>query len=440
MKLSPNCEIIKGDCSIVLDELQDNTIDSLVTDPPYGLIEYDANVLVRCINAWINGKRFMINGTGFMGQDWDKWIPGPEIWRKCLRVMKPGAFGLVFAGSRTFDLMTLALRLSGFEIKDVLLWIYGSAMPKGLDVGKQLLDWKGWNTALKPAFEPIILIQKPKEGSFVDNIKKWGVGALNVGECRISIGSEAPKQTLSHNTSASGRSLNRKNYDRFAYFSDTSKGRHPANLIFGYPEDTYQLKNDILPAELVIRNNHFQANQYPLSTVIDDAIYQALPSVVQNCYVLLPNPGKDEVLQDLPETTGGKMVHNITAGARVFGNKGARTNYVTTRSEDDPGGSVIRFFKRIIYQKKATNADRDEGGVKNLHPTVKPTDLMRYLIRLITPKNGITLDTFMGSGSTGKAALREDIRFYGIEQGEITTAQRRLMYEIRVGKDVFNGL
>src|SRR5690606_31937977 len=222
--------IYHGDCLEVLKSLPDNSIDSCVTDPPYGLSrEPDIR---EVLTKWLAGEDYTHRGGGFMGKTWDSFVPGPSIWREVYRVLKPGAHLLCFAGTRTQDLMTISLRMAGFEIRDVIEWLYFSGFPKSMDVGKAFdkragverevigkgnaglakgesrrngshkvgyreeyyitapatplaKKWDGWGTALKPAHEPIILARKPLVGTVAHNVERWGTGALNIDGCRI---------------------------------------------------------------------------------------------------------------------------------------------------------------------------------------------------------------------------------------------------------------
>src|SRR5690606_39264782 len=204
-------KIIKGDCSDVLKTLPDNSVDAVVTDPPYGLSKEPD--IYEVLTKWMNGEDYHHRSGGFMGKSWDSFVPGPSIWREVYRVLKPGGHALVFAGTRTQDLMTTALRLAGFEVRDVIEWLYFNGFPKSMDVSKAFdkragaerekirhkacpgtsgtfcghMDsrWDGWGTALKPAHEPIIMARKPLDGTVADNVERWGCGALNIDGCRI---------------------------------------------------------------------------------------------------------------------------------------------------------------------------------------------------------------------------------------------------------------
>jgi site-specific DNA-methyltransferase (adenine-specific) len=356
----------------ILPTLANNSVDSIVTDPPYGLSDnkYVADTIAR----WIAGERdFVPDGKGFMGKSWDAFVPPPALWDECLRVLKPGGHLLSFFGSRTQDIGALAIRLAGFEIRDSIAWLYGSGFPKSLNLTD---DWQGWGTALKPALEPIVVARKPiTEGTIAANVNKWGTGALNIDDSRIGT-----EQRI--NPSAS-------NKDRESWRMNTSErsgriadGRWPANIIL-----------DPYTAELL-----------------------------------------DEQSGDRP---GGNFPTQRGGGVATSFGKGQPTEGGARKMADSGGAS--RFF----YVAKASKTDRSEGlgdlplrksdqrsevaaGIwadmeapkQNFHPTVKPTTLMEYLIKLVTPPGGTVLDPFTGSGSTGKAAILNGFGFIGIEMTE----------------------
>jgi len=387
-----------GDCLDVLRTLDDNSVDSIVTDPPYGL--------------------------AFMGKRWDYDVPSVEVWAECLRVLKPGGHLLAFAGTRTQHRMCVRIEDAGFEIRDMIAWVYGSGFPKSHNVScaidkanghpnrgraiptastyqasdieqKNKLtsnpveayeaktaaakQWQGWGTALKPALEPITVARKPLIGTVANNVMRYGTGALNVDECRV--GSQQRYNPPAGNK-AGGNSLNMSavGMPHNAYGS-LATGRWPANLI---------------------------------------------------------HDGSDEVTGLFPHTTsgGGDKASVIASDNRSMSGR----NYPRQRGAitQPDSGSAARFF----YCAKASKRDRDEGlslparqyshdgrakpienayqrnesTARNNHPTVKPTDLMRYLCRLVTQPGGVVLDPFMGSGSTGKSAVMEGFSFVGIER------------------------
>lgn len=336
-----------GDCLEIMPTLPAESVDSIVTDPPYGL--------------------------SFMGKNWDHGIPGVPFWSEAFRVAKPGTHLLAFGGTRTFHRLTCAIEDAGWEIRDCIMWVYGSGFPKSHNLSG---DWQGWGTALKPAWEPIIVARKPLTGTVAQNVQEYGTGALNVDGCRIG-GELSPSIRRREAAKVSGKSggdmhsqhriklgLNPYNKDNGLYCTPRpgeQLGRWPANLIHdGSDEVTVMFAGTEKLARPGKRNKGH-----------DD--YS--PGAKKNCY------------------DGGYKGHKRSRVERHF----------------DDTGSAARFF----YCAKASKADRDEG---NHHPTVKPTDLMRYLCRLVTPPGGIVFDPFCGSGSTGKAARLEGFQFIGIER------------------------
>jgi site-specific DNA-methyltransferase (adenine-specific) len=307
--------IIHGDCLDVLKTLPENSVDSVVTDPPYGF--------------------------RFMGKKWDYDVPSTDIWAECLRVLKPGGHLLSFAGTRTQHRMAVRIEDAGFEIRDMTAWVYGSGFPKSHNLSG---DWQGWGTALKPALEPITVARKPLTVTVAANVLEWGTGALNIDGCRVE-GRERTEYGL-QNAKRSKVSTYGEPSESADF--DSSKGRWPANLI---------------------------------------------------------HDGSDEVVGLFPVT--GKSAGGGLKNGDKFGGGYAPSGEESIGYGDT--GSAARFF----YCAKASKADRGEA---NTHPTVKPTDLMRYLVRLVTPPNGIVLDPFAGSGSTGKACVLEGFEFIGIER------------------------
>jgi len=434
--------LLLGDCLDKLKELDDNSIDSIVTDPPYGL--------------------------SFMGKKWDYDVPSQEIWEECYRVLKPGGHLLSFAGSRTYHRMAVRVEDAGFEIRDQIMWIYGSGFPKSHNIGKSVdkllgnerevvgkkggkidfsktkkgdtsfyetawgdkdyveleitkgnSQYEGWGTALKPAHEPIVMARKPlSEKTVVNNVLEWGTGGINIDESRIS----TDEVITNHSRGAE---------------SAISKGKYGDSK----EQETHQTPSQTL-------------GRFPANIILDKEAGKIL----------------DEQ-SGISKSTGGR-----SGNKEGVGQNGIYGQYSGEVRDENPGlgdkGGASRFF----YCPKTSKTDRNEGldefedkyyaagnqakaelkrgnvefnankgkgkderhnhnqvGVsKNNHPTVKPTDLMLYLIRLITPKGGTTLDPFMGSGSTGKAAIRGGFDFVGIEREEeyMEIAEARIQYEI----------
>lgn len=185
--------LIVGDCFDTLKGMSDNSVDSLVTDPPYGLSKLSPAEVAELVGSWVRGESADLGKVGFADLSWDATVPPPKVWAEVLRVLKPGGIGAVFCHTRTLDLMVLSLRLAGFEIRDTIGWVHSMGMPKASNIGKKLKQ-KGFDelgekfndffTGLKPALEPIILVQKPYPGPAWQNVVRWGVGGYNIGATR----------------------------------------------------------------------------------------------------------------------------------------------------------------------------------------------------------------------------------------------------------------
>jgi DNA modification methylase len=419
--------LLHGNNLDLLRAMPDNSVDSIVCDPPYGLgKEPDALAMLR---DWIEtGHHDVKSKSGFMGKTWDAFVPQPVQWRECLRVLKPGGHVLSFAGTRTHDLITMGLRIAGFEIRDQIDWIYGSGFPKSLDVGKALdkmagaerevvgsrntakgrsdgkkgydssdmlnsnsrdavvdvtapateaaQQWDGWGTALKPALEPITLARKPLEGTVAANVLKWHTGALNVDGCRV--GSEVRTYDLK-----GGENLNKLSRPQGAD-ADDAKGCGAYGC----------------GAKQVSVGTSTVSGRWPANLIHD---------------------GSDEVTGLFPESNGQLAASRSDGEDKtnlVYGKMQHNPKVMMPRDDGD-NKSAARFF----YAAKVSTKER-EGSV---HPTMKPIALMRYLCRLITPPGGTVLDPWMGSGSTGKAAALEGFDFIGMEQdaGYFAIAQAR---------------
>lgn len=426
--------LIHGDCITEMSKLPANSVDAIVTDPPYEL--------------------------GFMGKAWDASgiANRVDMWTEALRVLKPGGHLLAFSGSRTYHRMVCAVEDSGFEVRDQIMWLYGSGFPKSHNVGKAIdkqagaerevvsegkavkrmipgadqdatgswikdngreyvpqvtlaataeaAQWEGWGTALKPAHEPICVARKPlaKGLTVAGNVLAHGTGAINIEACRVGSESTA-RHTLKEMSSRGAQGDSYANQDhRYAdrsslYPTGSDAGRWPANII---------------------------------------------------------HDGSDEVVALFPVTTSGSMNSATMRSAQdepgsvCYGTFGG---HIVGKDIVGSTGSAARFF----YCAKASRADRNAGLASseapavetdatmrecetadwsarngNHHPTVKPTDLMAYLVRLVTPPGGVVLDPFMGSGSTGKACMREGFQFIGIDLGAeyVDIARARISHEL----------
>lgn len=357
--------VLVGDCREVMRTMADNSVDAIVTDPPYEL--------------------------GFMSKSWDSTGVAYDVtvWQECLRVLKPGGHLLAFGGSRTYHRMAVAIEDSGFEIRDQIMWVYGSGFPKSMNVSKAIdkqfgaerevigternfgasksedgkiafgdypgewnittpntteaKQWEGWGTALKPAHEPIVMARKPLDGTVAQTVLKHGTGGINIDGCRVGEGTGETKTVQYPDI----RGNNYNNAFGTVEYTVTNQGRFPANFI---------------------------------------------------------HDGSDEVLELFPSDKPDQ------SAARFF--------YCAKASKTDRNEG-LDGFEMVVAGGMRGRQDGSLGSVtmnKNHHPTVKPTDLMRYLVRLVTPPHGTVLDPFTGSGSTGKAATLEGFNFVGIEQ------------------------
>ncbi len=426
--------LYQGDMREVLAAKPAESADAAVCDPPYGL--------------------------EFMGKGWDKGVPGPEFWVEVLRTLKPGGHLLAFGGTRTHHRLWCAIEDAGFELRDTIMWLYGTGFPKSLDVSKAIdkaagaerevgdvkgttgggrtamndapgygrardylqgdyystapatdaaREWEGWGTALKPAWEPILLARKPLEGTVAANILAHGTGALNIDASRI--GTDENLGGGAYAKAGTDRSEGYENW-RYKRTGDAGKFQQPTG-------------------------------RWPANVILDEEAGAML----------------DEQTGDLG-TGGGKQLGSKQGAASIYGNQ-MIPGVQDSRPQPDSGGAS-RFF----YCSKASRAERELGleelepvsgaeavdrkpdtagmespragagrtakEVKNHHPTVKPLALMRYLVRLVTPSGGVVLDPFCGSGSTLVAAIQEGFRPVGIDLDEAycEIAWKRVLHEI----------
>lgn len=381
--------LLHGDCLDAMRSLPDASVDAVVTDPPYGL--------------------------GLMGKAWDVLPPGLEWAEACLRVLKPGGYILAFGGTRTWHRLAVAIEDAGFELRDSIAWLYGSGFPKSRDVSKAIdkaagadravvaertyadgapgrsrsgtdlgvlnddgwlptprrfdtapatdaaREWQGWGTALKPAFEPIVVARKPLVGTVAANVLQHGTGALNIDACRIATSPEDATAMARCNTPGSGR---------FQPERDERAGHAFGRSSPSAPLDTTQ-------------------GRWPANVVLDES--QA---------------------EGLDRQTG---VTTSRVGKPRGADAGEGWGMTATGSEYADAGGASRFFPTFRYEAKAPTIERPRNG-EVIHPTVKPLDLMRWLVRLVTPRGGVVLDPFLGSGTTAEACVLEHLRCIGIER------------------------
>jgi site-specific DNA-methyltransferase (adenine-specific) len=418
-----------GDALEVLKEMPDNSVDAVVTDPPYGLSEHPTGSnLIDMIKAWIDCGYYekVVKKKGFMNKEWDAFVPQPALWKEVFRVLKPGGHLLSFFGTRSYDIGVLAIRLSGFEIRDMICWIYGEGFPKSLDISKAIdkelgvLDkrnvvsidkykgnvgygsevyeyeakkWHGWGTALKPAVEPIVLARKPlSEKNVTRNVLKWGTGGINIDACRIPIqeGEDLRrKQGLNRNTSCPIAPNN-----GYISLDDVNKGRFPANVIL----DEYS-------ASELDRQSGISKSRIREPTYKDNGVYGYGMSL------------KDVSVRGYDDVGGASRFFYVAKAKRD-------ERYFYCYDCDDV------FPMREYFRHKDHKVE--------FHPTVKPLKLIEYLVKLVTPPNGIVLDPFFGTGTTGVACEKLGFRWIGIDVNEIycKIAMKRIQDVIKNGRQL----
>jgi site-specific DNA-methyltransferase (adenine-specific) len=345
-----------------MKKLEDNSVDAIVTDPPYG---------------W-----------SFMGKKWDYDIPSVEVWKEALRVLKPGGHALVACGTRTQHRMAVNLEDAGFEIRDLIAWVYGSGFPKSLNIGNEMKEWEGWGTALKPAMELWTLCRKPlSEKTVVENVLKWGTGGINIDGCRV--GTEGittnGKGKQDGNTPIVPQSPD--------FVGETHIGRFPANFIHDGSEEVVSLFPDSKSTGGRIGNKGSALNMMGTRYEAGDPGYGDSGSASRFFYCAKASKGERNMGLD-------NMEKKAITDAK--GNGLGRVCNICGASQLKPCDCKNNTW--VLPKKNQNN-----------HPTVKPLALMRYLCRLITPPGGTVLDPYMGSGTTGMACKEEGFNFIGIE-------------------------
>ena len=385
--------LLNGDCIEQMQKLKDEgkQIDSVVTDPPYHL----TSIVERygkegSAPAKDKDGLYQRQARGFMGKEWD----GGDIafrtdtWKLAYDLLKPGGYLLAFSASRNYHRMAVAIEDAGFEIRDQIMWIYGSGFPKSLNVGD------GWGTALKPAHEPIVMARKPLEGTNIDNVLKYGTGAINIDGCRIQ----------GDDTGGERKITTRKSRDENNVWTDENSG----------------MKQEA---------NHFAdadpKGRYPANVMHDGS------DVVQDIF---PQTSKSVSTKRTRKTIGSFGMPNDTTPEYDDEGTAARYFYCPKTSAEERNRGLESFTAKPMAWGNQAKAELKRGNLDfkgnqgdgskhnkvamrlNTHPTVKPQELMKYLCRLVTPKGGVVLDPFMGSGSTGMAAKDEGFDFIGIEK------------------------
>jgi len=445
-------QIIHGDCLQVLRTFPSNMVDSVVTDPPYGLSREPD--ICEVLEKWLAGEDYTHRGDGFMGKTWDSFVPGPSIWREVYRVLKPGGHALVFAGTRTQDLMTISLRLAGFEIRDVIEWLYFSGFPKSLDVGKQFDKRKG-GASFVHEFAKLIKKKRLEKGyslAFMDKEVcggttnySWFEGRpagvrlpqlkeyykikelLGLDDTYDEMMEEAEREIIGKGNAGLAKGESRRNGSHIVGYKETYNITAPATDL--------AKKWDGWGTALKPAHEPIIIARKPLEGAVVDNVERWGTGVINIDGCRIPTEdnlnGGAYAKQGTPRNDGWGMQRG-GAGEYVQPEGRFPANCVTT----EPDTFFSKYFNVTPPElcKKASKQDRNSDwcgekiSTTNRHPTVKPTDLMAWLVRLITPPGGIVLDPFAGSGSTCVAARREGFFFIGIEQelGYVEIARKRV--------------
>lgn len=346
-----------------LRHLPDNSVDAVVTDPPYGLTEITPAKLADVLGHWVGGERaYVPAGRGFMANSWDRFVPPPALWDEAYRVLKPGGYLVSFAGARTVDLMGLSIRLAGFRTKDILAWIRADSFAKTTQ-------------SLKPGHEPIVLAQKPLDGTVAHTMQTWGTGGLNIDDCRVEYRNPADEaETKAKNA-----------HGKFGT-------RHGGNAVFG--DFGSELRADYNPP-----------GRWPSNTLLSAEAAAGLDGAYPPSQSRAGKPRSAGHGDGWGTTRTGTEHNDIGGPSRFF------PLIEETFCDIDAAATELRF----AYAGRAPARERPVGPDGTKHPTVKPLSVMRWLVRLVTPHAGVVLDPFAGSGTTLEAAVLEGRHAIGFE-------------------------
>lgn len=369
--------VINGNSAEVLKQYPDNHFDSVVTDPPYGI--------------------------NFLGKDWDSNTGEEEVYRQCLRVLKPGGHLLAFSAARTYHHLAMAVERSGFEIRDQIMWVYGSGFPKSQDIGRALdkrgisNDYHGYGTNLKPSHEPIVMARKPIKTSIIDNVQEWGTGALNIDACRVA----ADKTDVFDGGAKASSGVFVQGYEHDGFVEGSPLGRFPANFIHDGSAEVVEL------FPLAGNGNNKQPYSYA-------------GKEYNNKSNSMFNGDKPQSPSNYNDTGSAARFFYCAKVSKTERNIGC--DDVNLADFTNKGNGIDRVCETCgVPQLKPHLCNCEvKSWVRpqktgNHHPTVKPVALMKYLIQLVTPPNGHVLDPFNGSGSTGMAAVELNMNYTGIE-------------------------
>lgn len=490
--------LFNDDCLTAMKQLEDNSVDSIVTDPPYHL----TSIVKRFGKEGSAPAQFGTDGAyaraskGFLGKEWDGGDISfrTEIWEECLRVLKPGGHLLSFSHSRTYHRMAVAIEDAGFEIRDQIMWVYGSGFPKSYNIGKAIdklqgnerdvvgekvrgdiekakencvgyladpanrnntksfgygthtitkgnSQYEGWGTALKPAHEPIVMARKPFKGSVAENVLKYGTGGINIDESRIGNEVELEGRWPANIIfdEEAGKILDEQSSEasRFFYCPKANKKDRDEGI-----NNLYLIENNLI-CEIETLNQQLKDISEDMIKIMENKEWNT---------ILFGSNITDQYQQDFKFITS--IILKMIIGLKTL-------NYYPHLNTKDyivdvikmikgNGLSLVDYVEQInLLKQNITNEKMEyhlgvvsavlptlleinkKGKTGNFHATVKPTKLMEYLIKLVTPKNGIVLDPFMGSGSTGKAAIKNNFGFIGIEREKeyFEIAKNRIEYE-----------
>ena len=378
--------LLNGDCIEQMQKLIDDgvQVDSIITDPPYHLTSivkrYSKENSAPPTSKSMGGA-FVRVSKGFMGKEWDGGDIAfrPETWELALKLLKPGGYILAFSASRNYHRMAVAIEDAGFEIRDQIMWLYGSGFPKSLNLGN------GWGTALKPAHEPIVMARKSLEGTNKQNMEKYGVGGINIDGCRIEGEVKHPPNNPDFRDAAK-QAMAKGGVDKLSFGQDRDAPikRKTTNRKSRSKDGVWTDGNSGMKAE----GSQF-ADADPKGRFPANVMHGGLETEWAK-YFYCPKVSKAERNQGLEDFPVKKS-------------KGGGGTSNDTWYEDDVNSASGKFGS-------------EKAPSKNTHPTVKPQELMKYLCRMVTPKGGTVLDIFMGSGSTGMAAKDEGFDFIGIER------------------------
>jgi DNA modification methylase len=444
--------VLNGNNIELLKNYPNNYFDAIVTDPPYGLGKEP--IAEEVMKDWVEKGYHEVSGSGFMGKEWDAFIPQPIFWKEVFRVLKHGGHVVSFFGTRTYDWGVMAMRFAGFEVRDCIQWLYGSGFPKSHNIGKAIdringfereivgikqnkinmnatqegdksfyesawqskeyidipitkgnSEWEGWGSALKPANEPIVLARKPLEKglSIAENVLKWGTGGINIDGCRVG-------ESGARNN---GNSNGTKDSNSIGYFKATEKvdygmGRFPANLILTHHPEC-ECKG--------FKKVKGQIDKPTNRTKFDGTWNEGNTGLRNNT-----NASREGYADENGEETIEDWDCHENCPIRIMDEQSeagaSRFFYCAKASKSERNKGLEGFEEKVTSSR---NGDENsivtrQNPKSNFHPTVKPVKLMQYLARLITPPNGKVLDPFCGSGTTGIACKLEGFEFVGMEQ------------------------